>query len=96
MKIKMHGRYDLDYEQETPKLNQRKHTGMENVETEVLRNLWLAKFGERAVTMRDMYDARGDDIADVAQELVYRNLVKYETLNRPDMIEIQAYWVLEK
>lgn len=78
------------------KLNQRRNTGLEQVPTETLRNIWLARFGGRAVLMQELYELRDEDIADVAQELVERNLVRTEQNFRADEIEVKSYFVLER
>lgn len=60
------------------KVNQRRHTGLEEVSTEVLRNLWLVRFGELYVDAKLMHDTRAEDIADVVQELANRGYVRQE------------------
>jgi hypothetical protein len=78
------------------KLNGQTHTGLENVPTKVLRDLWELKFGGRAVTADDMHAVREDDIANVAQELVDRKLVGQQKISRMDMDKTLYYYVLEK
>jgi hypothetical protein len=78
------------------KMNLSRKTGLEDVPTEVLRNLWLVKFGGRAVTLQDMHNHRFDDIADVGQELANRNQIRQETHTRPDVLEVKNYYVLER
>ena len=62
------------------KVNQRRHTGLEEVSTEVLRNLWFARFGELYVDAKLMHDTRAEDIADVVQELANRGYVRQEMI----------------
>ena len=87
---------DPQFEAGEIKMNVQRNTGLEDVPTEVLRNLWLVKFGGRAVTMQDMHNHRFDDIADVGQELAKRNQIRHERHSRPDTMTEQAYFVLEK
>jgi hypothetical protein len=109
MKIKMKDRYSMgwsdargifgnnnDVNPLKTGMNLGRKTNLEDVPTDVLRNLWLAKFGGRAVTMNDMHNHRFDDIADVGQELANRNLIRLETLERPDIMERNNYYILEK
>lgn len=63
------------------KVNQKHQTGLEDISTEVLCNLWLARFGEKIVTASLMYDIRAEDIADVVQELGDRGRVTQEVAN---------------
>lgn len=78
------------------KVNQRRHTGYTDVPTDVLRNLWMAYFGSRFVDLREVWDAREEDIADVAQELVNRGLVTEETQKSVDQITPSYYYSLAK
>jgi len=100
LKYKMTGRYavgwsDPRFEAGVIKMNLSRKTNLEDVPTEVLRNLWLVKFGGRAVTMNDMHNHRFDDIADVGQELANRKQIRLETLDRPDIMERHNYYILE-
>ena len=63
------------------KVNQERLTGLEDISTDVLSNLWLARFGERLVSASLMYDIRAEDIANVVQELGDRGLVTQEVTN---------------
>ena len=104
LKIKMKDRYamgwkdprDAYYDDAPIKMNLSRKTGLEDVPTEVLRNLWLVKFGGRAVTLQDMHNHRYDDIADVGQELANRNQIRQETHTRPDILEVKNYYILER
>lgn len=101
LKYKASDRYALGWNNvydrnEDPKLNQRRKTGLEQVPTETLRNIWMARFGARAVLANDLYELRGEDIADVAQELVNRRLIRSEQNFRADEIEVKNYFVLER
>ena len=71
-------------------------TDYTDVPTETLRNLWLARFGSRAVTKIQMYVIREEQIAEVAQELMNRNQVSARHEYRADTDEDTAYYVLEK
>ena len=77
------------------KMNTSRKTGLEDVPTEVLRNLWLVKFGGRVVTLEEMYTLRADDIANVGQELANRKMIRHESHDRPDRMERLKYYVLE-
>lgn len=72
------------------------NVGLDDIPTETLRNLWMAKFGARNVTLDDMYQLRFDDIAKVAQELANRKLVTENKISRMDMDETVHYYLLEK
>jgi hypothetical protein len=87
---------DPQFEAGEIKMNVQRKTGLEDVPTEVLRNLWLVKFGGRVVTLGDMYALRADDIANVGQELANRKQIRQETLTRPDVLEVKNYYVLER
>ena len=71
-------------------------TGLEDVPTEVLRNLWLIRFGGRAVLAEDIPPKGTDDIAEVGQELANRNLIRHEKVTRQDLLETKYYYILEK
>jgi len=72
------------------------NTGLEDVPTETLRNLWMARFGARNVTLNEMYALRLDGIAKVAQELANRKSVRHQKINRMEMDTTIHYYVLEK
>ena len=76
------------------KVNQKRLTGLEDVPTEVLSNLWLARFGGKLVTASLMYDIRAEDIADVVQELSDRGLVTQEVVNSFSTDERTNYYRL--
>ena len=72
-------------------------TDLEEIATETLRNLWLVRFGEHAVTLRDMYALRDDvSIMSVVKELANRGLVDQETLHRVDTDMKTPYYVLSR
>lgn len=71
-------------------------TSLEQVPTEVLRNLWMVRFESRAVNMNVMFELRDEDIVEVAQELMNRYQVKEEMIVRPDTEETRHYYVLER
>ena len=71
-------------------------TGFEDVATDVLRNLWLIKFGGRFVRMNDVSTDYTEDIVNVGRELVARKQIRYEKQSRPDLDEVQYYYVMEK
>lgn len=71
-------------------------TDYTDVPTETLRNLWLARFGGRAVTQIDMYAIKEEQIVEVAQELMNRHQVSERHDYRADIDEDTAYYVLEK
>ena len=76
------------------KVNQKRLTGLEDVPTEVLRNLWEVRFGGRVVTSEDMYDIRAEAIADVVQELSDRKLVRHLTGERMAPAEPLNHYIL--
>lgn len=78
------------------KVNQRRHTGYTEVPTDVLRNLWMAYFGNRIVHVREVWAAREEDIADVAQELVNRGLVTEEMQKSVEQLTPSHYYKLAK
>jgi len=67
-----------------------------DVPTETLKNLWMARFGSRAVTLEHMYEIREEQIVKVAQELMNRNLVSHYTDLKIDTAETHRYYVLER
>ena len=71
-------------------------TDYTDVPTETLKNLWLARFGSRAVTQIEMFAIREEQIAEVAQELMNRHQVSERHDYRADTDEDTAYYVLEK
>lgn len=71
-------------------------TGHEDTPTETLRNLWLVKFGDRAVTLNDMYELRHEPIKDIAQELANRKLVTQQKTHRMDTDMVMYHYVLGK
>ena len=93
--VKAEGR-SIEYDTPVIKMNLSRKTNLEDVPTEVLRNLWLVRFGGRAVTMGEMHNHRFDDIADVGQELANRGLVSLESIHKPDVMERHNYYVLSK
>lgn len=102
MKINMKNRYRIDWDSpyeddDVPiKINLSRKTNLEEVTTEVLRNLWLVRFGGRAVTVKDMHNHRFDDIADVGQELANRKQMRLEKHHYADRAETTYYYVLER
>ena len=73
-------------------------TQLQGVLTSVLRNLWLAKWGQRAADAQEVYAAyaAGDGILDVMHELNNRNLITYQTVDNVDTMTLQNYYVLKK
>jgi hypothetical protein len=108
VKIKMKDRYAFGWadpraffgnnthEQDSFKVNKHGPTGLKDVPTEVLRNLFLVKFGGRVVSITDAHELRTDDIMNVVQELIDRNQIRHERHSRPDTMTEQAYFVLER
>jgi len=70
-------------------------TDYTDVPTETLRDLWIVRFGSRAVSMSVMYELRHEQIAEVAQELMNRHQIREEKTMRHDVDEISYYYVLE-
>lgn len=71
-------------------------TAYTDVPTETLKNLWMARFGSRAVTLKHMYEIRDEQIVEVSQELMNRNLVSHYTDLKIDTDEKITYYVLER
>ena len=94
LKYKMKGRYAMGWTD--PRMPQFSKTGFEDVPTDVLRNLWLIKFGGRVVQMDELHALSGDDIHTLSRELMNRKQIRQETLERPDIMERQYFYVLEK
>ena len=93
MKFNTKNRYAMGWSD--PRMPQCK-TGFEDVATDVLRNLWLIKFGGRVVSIDEVDTLHGDDIVSVGRELVARNQIRHEKHSRPDLDEVRHYYVLEK
>ena len=70
-------------------------TKFKDVDTEVLRNLWLVRFGGRVVRLMDL-NGIDDDAIEIGQELANRKQIKFETLHRTDRMETEHFYVLEK
>ena len=98
LKHKATNRYGIGWSDEptTLKVHMRMDTGLEDVPTETLRNLWMVRFGARNVTLNEMYEIRFDDIARVAQELANRKLISHEIINRMELDGTLQYYLLEK
>ena len=98
LKYKATGRYNIGRADEptTLEVHMRMNTGLEDVPTETLRNLWMVRFGARNVTLNEMYELRLDGIAKVAQELANRKLVSHEIVNRMELDGTLQYYLLEK
>lgn len=98
LKYKATERYNIGRADEptTLELHIRMNTGLEDVPTETLRNLWMIRFGARNVTLKELYELRFDGIARVAQELANRKLVSREIINRMELDGTLQYYVLGK
>ena len=72
-----------------------KDTGLKDVPTQVLRDLWMIRFGVRGILTTDM-PTSGDDIVNVGRELAIRNLIRHEKITREDLLETHHYYILEK
>jgi hypothetical protein len=103
LKYKATGRYSTDWSDyrgvfgmDEPSKYRYRATGLEDVPTQVLRDLWMVRFGERAV-LTTAFPLKGtDDIANVGQELSNRNLIRHEKVTRQDLLETTYYYILEK
>jgi hypothetical protein len=72
-------------------------TGLDHVETETLRNLWLVHFGgDYAVELHDMHAALDDPIMNVVKELASRGLISEEMHRLTDTDEYKQYYVLNR
>jgi len=65
-------------------------TGFEDVATDVLRNLWLIKFGGHVMTADALQSFRNDDIFNIGRELLDRKQIRYETNYSADTTDIQS------
>jgi len=72
-----------------------RNTGLKDVPTQVLRDLWIVRFGSRGVLTTDV-PSSGDDIVNVGQELADRKLLHHEKIHHQDTDEVQYYYILEK
>jgi len=102
LKYKALNRYDTgwsDYRgvfgMDEPSKYRYRATGLEDVPTQVLRDLWMIRFGVRGVLTTDM-PTSGDDIVNVGRELSNRNLIRHEKITREDLLETHHYYILEK
>ena len=93
LKYKAANRYAVGWTD--PRMPQFGKTGFEDVPTEVLRNLWLVKFGGRAVSMDALNSFRDDDIYTIGRELSNRKQVRFESFNRIDSEESASFYILE-
>jgi len=71
-------------------------TSLGDIPTATLRNLWMARYGSRAVRCETVMDELANNDAEIAQELMNRNLVKHEKHWRLDAGEEEYYYVLER
>jgi hypothetical protein len=92
VKYKATDRYDFNWS-DPRKIGK---TGFEDVPTDVLRNLWLVKFGERVVNTNDVPTDQAEDIVNVGRELAFRNQIRHEKQYRADLDEVRYYYILEK
>lgn len=75
-------------------LNNGNSTKLEDIATEVLRDLWMVQFGKRAVPHDVMWRATEKGQADVAQELVNRDLVSQQVDYSVETDKRTHYYVL--
>ena len=94
LKYKALGRYNTGWTD--PRMPQFGKTGFETVTTEVLRDLWLIRFGGRVVNVDAMPSTKTDELNGLARELVARGLVRHEKQYRADLDEARYYYILEK
>lgn len=73
-------------------------TQLRDVPTETLCDLWMVRWGQRAVPVETIYAvyAAEDDFMDVLCELNNRRLVRSEVNRRFDTLTDEYYYVLEK
>lgn len=90
LKYKALGRYNTGWAEQFEK------TGFEEAPTQVLRDLWLIRFGERVVNVDDMPSTKTEEVNCIARELVARNLIRHEKQYRADLDEVRYYYILEK
>lgn len=72
-----------------------RETKFKDVDTEVLRNLWLIKFGGRIVRLVELHGVEDDTIA-IGQELANRKQIRFETQKYVARMETEHFYVLEK
>lgn len=78
-------------------VNQKYDTRFKDVPTEVLRNLWVVRFNGRAAPLEELGDvSMSDDIIEIGKELAHRGLMTFDTLHRPDRMETEHYYILER
>lgn len=73
-----------------------RETPVKDVDTETLRNLWLVRWGKRAVLMSDVAEHCDEGVVQVMQELANRGLVSEQANSRFDTAETEYYYVLGK
>jgi len=73
-------------------------TAFKHTSTETLRNLWLARWGQRAATADEVHAAyaEADGVMEVLQELYNRDLMKHVVNYVPERHEQTEHYVLEK
>lgn len=73
-------------------------TQLRDVPTKTLQDLWVVRWGQRAVPAETIYAAYAaeDDFMDVLHELNNRRLVRSEVNKRFDTLTDEYYYVLEK
>jgi hypothetical protein len=95
LKYKATERYSMGWSDYRGVFDDKKETGFENVPTQVLRDLWMVRFGVREILMTDM-PTSGDDIVNVGRELFNRKLIRYEKHYQQDTAQEKYYYILEK
>jgi hypothetical protein len=94
-KYKALNRYDIGWSDYRGAFDDKKDTGLKDVPTQVLIDLWMVRIGVRGILTTDM-PTSGDDIVNVGRELANRNLIRHEKIYRPHTDEVQYYYILEK
>jgi len=72
-----------------------RETKFKYVDTEVLRNLWLVRFGGRVVRLMDL-NGIDDDAIEIGQELANRKQLRFETQKYVARMETEHFYILEK
>jgi hypothetical protein len=85
------GEFDVD----NVSMFSHRETGLKDVPTQVLRDLWMVRFGVRGILTTDM-PTSGDDIVNVGRELANRKQIRHEKITREDLFETHHYYILEK
>lgn len=70
-------------------------TGLEDIDTDVLRNLWLASFNARVISYDDI-EAAGDEASNIVDELLKRKCATVKRRLQAVTSAVDTIYVLER